>query len=115
QRDLIGRGPVGRIPPLELVGRHISDGGRIELDRSTRGGKAQGCDRNGRREVAQRVMLGHPSLPQYVMHAESGATLACPRICQKPDDRSPRAGHFKASWRAIKKLWRRLARARTRQ
>src|SRR5437588_2309754 len=63
KNGLIRRGLVGRVSPLELIGRHIGDGRRIKLDRAARTDKAQTCRRNREREVNQSATIGQFCLP----------------------------------------------------
>ncbi len=60
---LIGRDLVGRIAPLELVGRHIGDGRRIEFDGAACRDKAQSCGRDRKcdrkRKMRQSATIGH--------------------------------------------------------
>src|SRR2546423_10644933 len=63
ENGLIGRDLVGRVSPLELVGRDGGDRRRIEFDGGRRSDKAQSRSRDRKREVRQNVAMGHFSLP----------------------------------------------------
>src|SRR5262245_34585100 len=68
---LIGGDPIGRISPLELLGRHIRHGCRIELD------GVAGCSdahdgRNGKREVRQWMLCEHGTLPVSTLRFARG-------------------------------------------
>src|SRR5437667_9111469 len=79
KRGLIGCDLVGRVSPLELVGRHVSDGRRIEFDGTAGSDKAQRC-RNRKRQVRQSVTIGHVSLPLPMLaHGAYGASAGLDR------------------------------------
>src|SRR5438270_8655609 len=75
--NLIGGDPVGRVAPLELLGRHNSHSRRIELDRVAGRGDAHDDSRNGKREVRQRMLWGHWVLPVSTLYLH--ATCITPR------------------------------------
>src|SRR5215471_13061349 len=62
--DLIGGNPVGRVSPLELLGRQNRHSRRIELDGVAGVGEAYKGRRYGKRKVRQRMLCGHWLLPE---------------------------------------------------
>src|SRR5215510_14880275 len=60
---LIGGDPIGRISPLELLGRHRRHGCRIELDGVGGHSDAHDGGRNSKREVRQWMLCDHWTLP----------------------------------------------------
>src|SRR5438067_1829448 len=88
KNGLIRRRLVGRVSPLELVGRHIGDGRRIKLDGAARTDKAQGCGRNSKREVNQSARISQFSLPCLSL----GVDLMAPRPVSIGGDSSSSAG-----------------------